>query len=160
MNIGMLLLAVLVGIGIGAALTIVFYKRKDAGLIGTHSEVQKYMSDVEARLEARVKELSTKLLPTEVQNEVQVIGEDLWEAFKAKVLADLSNLKGSHIQQIEEMIQRFETLGKEELVKLHLEKEEVKPEVEPVLTASPAEPQAVSSSEPVVPVTEEQNKPV
>lgn len=156
-SIGMLLLVLLVGMGIGAAITIVFQKRKDGGTIGTNPELQAYIASAEAKLQAQVDEIKTKLLPADTQEKIKGIGEGLLSTIKDKLLADLSGLKlngESHLQQIEELVKRIEGLTEEELVKLHLEKEA--PTVEPVLTVSPSEPQTVVSSEPAIPA--DQNK--
>ncbi|QZA70507.1 hypothetical protein AH04_20 [Erwinia phage AH04] len=162
-SIGMLLVMLVVGVAVGIAGAILFRKHNTTGSVATDPKLQAYVDGIQSQLQAQVNELKTKLLPADVQEKLKDVGDGLWETFKAKVLVELSTLKvngESHLQQIEALVQHFETLTKEELVKLHLEKEEVKPEVVPVLTASPASPQTVVSSAPATPVVDDQNKTV
>ena len=158
-SIGMLLLVLVIGMGIGSAITIVIYKRKDSGTIGTNPELHAYITSAEAKLQAQVDELKTKLLPADTQEKLKDIGDGLLSTIKDKVLGDLSGLKlngESHLQQIDALFKRIENLTEEELVKLHLEKETAN--ADPVLTVSPSEPQTVVYSEPAVPA--DQNKVV
>lgn len=157
-SIGMLLVVLVVGVLIGVALYHFFSKKKE-GNIGTDPKLQAYVDSVQSQLQAQVNELKTKLLPADVQEKLKDVGDGLWEAFKAKVLADLAELKEhglTHVANIDAVVQQVENFTKEELVKLHLEKEEA----QPVLTSSPAEPNVVVSSAPTVPVVEDQNKTV
>lgn len=166
-SIGMLLIALVVGVLIGIAGYFFFDKKKE-GTVATDPKLQAYMDSVQSQLQSQVDELKTKLLPADTQEKLKDVGDGLWETFKAKVLADLAELKDhglAHIASIDSVAQRVENFTKEELVKLHLEKET--PEFqqpleinEPVLTASPAEPQTVVSSAPTIPVVDDQNKTV
>lgn len=169
-SIGMLLVVLVVGVLIGVALYHFFSKKKE-GNIGTDPKLQAYVDSVQSQLQAQVNELKTKLLPADVQEKLKDVGDGLWETFKAKVLADLTELKEhglTHVANIDAVVQQVENFTKEELVKLHLEKEEAqtpvpKPVVigsDPILTVSPAGPQTVVSSAPTVPVVEDQNKTV
>lgn len=171
-SIGMLFVVLAVGILIGIA-GFYFLNKKESGTVATDPKLQAYMDNVHSKLQAQVDELKTKLLPTDTQEKLKDVGDGLWETFKAKILAELAELRNyglDHVANIDAMTQRVETFTKEELVKLHLEKEEVQPAVTdpelvkvvdvPVLTASPATPQTVVSSAPAVPVDNEQNKTV
>jgi hypothetical protein len=158
-SIGMLLLALIAGVGIGSAITILIQKRRDAGTVGTNPELHAYITSAEAKLQAQVDELKTKLLPADTQEKLKGIGDGLLSTIKDKLLDDLSGLRlngESHLQQIEDIVKRIEGLTEAELVKLHLEKET--PPADPVLAVSPSDPQTVVSSEPAIPA--DQNKVV
>lgn len=158
-SIGMLLVALVVGVLLGVA-GYFFFDKKKGGTVATDPKLQAYVDSVQSQLQAQVNELKTKLLPTDTQEKLKDVGDGLWETFKAKVLADLAELKDhglAHIASIDSVVQRVENFTKEELVKLHLEKEEAQT---PVLTVSPADPQTVVSSAPATPVADEQNKTV
>ena len=168
-SIGMLLVVLVVGVLLGVA-GYFFFDKKKGGTVATDTKLQAYVDCVQRPLQAQVNELKTKLLPTDVQDKLKDVGDGLWETFKAKVLADLAELKDhglAHIASIDSVAQRVENFTKEELVKLHLEKEAQSPASEPVvvgsdpvLTVSPADPQTVVSSAPATPVVDDQNKTV
>lgn len=158
-SIGMLLVVLVVGVLLGVAGYHLFSK-KNSGTVATDPKLQAYVEEIQNKLQSQVNELRTKLLPSDVQDTLKDVGDGLWETFKAKVLAELGELKDhglAHIASIDSVVQRVENFTKEELVKLHLEKEEAQ---SPVLTVSPADPQTVVSSAPATPVADDQNKTV
>lgn len=115
-----IVIAFILGAGIGASAISLFYKKTD-GVV--NPDIKSHLATLENAFQKQIDELKSKLLPDETPEVIKNIEDKLWETLRTKIIDEFGSLKvnaETHLQQIETAIAKYEQLGKEELIKLHL----------------------------------------